>query len=352
MATMLYTLRDYMTQGRKAEIAQEDDPRLGDLKKLPGTWRNARKDGAQTGFEGRGWNMIALPFDPGDGTRHFRMLVNQFNEELEFSTTIGPVPNRGLEKENGVTDQMIFALDYEQSISQIAVADNPATGPDIQGAVDSEIHHEPGFFLNIADHVTGALKIARQGSIPHGSSVLALGTVGTSNAKPNVGAVDGLPDGATKDLASPYLAPYAAFSGAKAFKGKLAGVAGFPGFDVAHPHALLQSSIDGLDAEFTFDKVTTLTFDTTLPNGGILNIPFVTRQADAIDMSAVFWIMEMTSKADGKPKLALAYIQIVVLEFFPRFDGLPGRIRWPHVSINTMVKDPVPAAMKYAGPTA
>jgi hypothetical protein len=27
-----------------------------------------------------------------------------------------------------------------------------------------------------------------------------------------------------------------------------------------------------------------------------------------------------------------------MLEFFDRFDGLPGRIAWPHVSINTLEK--------------
>jgi hypothetical protein len=28
----------------------------------------------------------------------------------------------------------------------------------------------------------------------------------------------------------------------------------------------------------------------------------------------------------------------VMLDFFPRRDGLPGRIGWPHVSINTLTK--------------
>jgi len=31
-------------------------------------------------------------------------------------------------------------------------------------------------------------------------------------------------------------------------------------------------------------------------------------------------------------------LQVVMLEFFGRRDGLPGRIGWPHVSINTMEK--------------
>jgi hypothetical protein len=36
----------------------------------------------------------------------------------------------------------------------------------------------------------------------------------------------------------------------------------------------------------------------------------------------------------------------VMLDFFPRRDGQPGRISWPHVSINTLTKvsDDVAAA--------
>ena len=35
----------------------------------------------------------------------------------------------------------------------------------------------------------------------------------------------------------------------------------------------------------------------------------------------------------------MQYLQIVMLDFFPRRDGLPGRIGWPHVSINTLTKE-------------
>jgi hypothetical protein len=31
-------------------------------------------------------------------------------------------------------------------------------------------------------------------------------------------------------------------------------------------------------------------------------------------------------------------VQVVQLDFFPRLDGGPGRIKWPHVSINTLQK--------------
>jgi hypothetical protein len=33
-----------------------------------------------------------------------------------------------------------------------------------------------------------------------------------------------------------------------------------------------------------------------------------------------------------------AFVQVVQLDFFARFDGGAGRIKWPHVSINTLEK--------------
>ena len=56
-------------------------------------------------------------------------------------------------------------------------------------------------------------------------------------------------------------------------------------------------------------------------------------------MKSTFWIQELAEKdKHGKPKLRLQYSQVVMLDFFPRRDGMPGRIAWPHISINTMEK--------------
>ena len=61
------------------------------------------------------------------------------------------------------------------------------------------------------------------------------------------------------------------------------------------------------------------------------------RQANASEMKSTFWIQEVR-KEDGTTALRLQYVQVVQLDFFGRFDGGPGRIKWPHVSINTMTK--------------
>ena len=326
-------LKQRYAHGRDIYIARQGDENLGALSRLPGKWINA-KEGETTGFEGRGWNMIALPFISENGP-NYRMLVNQYNEVLEFQQIDGPVPNRGIDfqaPEN--TDQSIFALDYQQGIKQIAVADSPATDETIHGPVGGGIHHEPGSFLNILDRRTDCLDIARLATIPHGDSVLAMGRSSTFDGRPTVPQMSGLPIGATTDLASPYLAPYAEFSGANAFKGKEG--PGFPGFDVAEPFRLLQLGIDALDVKQT----TELHLDTTFSTGGIVNIPFVVKQANATEMTSIFYVMELNEPdANGDPKFALTYFQLIMLEFFPRFDTEPGLIKWPHVSINTMVYD-------------
>ena len=57
------------------------------------------------------------------------------------------------------------------------------------------------------------------------------------------------------------------------------------------------------------------------------------KHANAASMKSTFWIHELNDDS-----LRLQYLQIVMLDFFPRRDGLPGRIGWPHVSINTLTK--------------
>jgi hypothetical protein len=86
-------------------------------------------------------------------------------------------------------------------------------------------------------------------------------------------------------------------------------------------------------------RTTVLEFDTTVESAGINNVPFVVRRANASEMKATFFIQELAETDEyGRPKLRMQYVQVVQLDFFPRFDGGPGRIKWPHVSINTLEK--------------
>ena len=206
----------------------------------------------------------------------------------------------------------MVTLDYEQGISQIAADDFPQSG--LAGAPQLAIHHEPGLFLNMLDQVApGDPTIARLATIPHGDAALALGRPTVADGQPTIPTVNALPIGVSQDLATNgYLAPYQHF-----------------------PTALLKAANQGVDIV----RTTKLEFDTTVASGGIHNIPFIVTQANASEMKATFWIQELAETDDsGNPKLRLQYVQVVQLDFFPRFDGGPGRIKWPHVSINTLQK--------------
>ncbi len=239
------------------------------------------------------------------------------------------VPNRGVRLTPGTpanTDQSIAALDYQQSITQIATDDFPAST--VRPTNGSTIHHEPGLWLYLKDQITDGLNVARLATIPHGDSVLALGTSSVHDGASCIFDINGLPTGVDQDIEkNSYLAPY------KHFKDNL-----FQGlFNPVSPNDLLTAA----NKDVTIVKTTTLDVDSTRPAGGVVNIPFVVRQANATVVKSTFWIQELAEKDKyAKPKLRLQYSQLVMLDFFPRVDGLPpgccpGLIQWPHVSINT-----------------
>ena len=308
---------------RYVTVAEPGDPKLGPLDQLPGRWVS----------EGRGWNMIALPFaETATQPLDYRLLLNQYDEELNFTIVDGPVPNRGVDDAHTTqTDQFIVTLDYEQVIHQVVAEDRPPS--QVAGDQGIAIHHEPGLFLNLTNEILPeGFDVARLGTIPHGDSVLALGTSSVVEGVAPIPAVNGLPIGVSQDLGSRYLEPYKHFHDTP-FVGAVT-APGFPGFDPTAPHLLLELANQGV----TVTRTTVLDLDTTLATGGITNIPFIVKQANAVSMKSTFWIQELAGTGGGPPTFRLQYLQIVMLDFFPRRDGLPGRIGWPHVSINTLEK--------------
>ncbi|MFN4904222.1 MAG: heme-binding protein [Planctomycetota bacterium] len=313
------------SQGRTFAAASTGDSTLGPLTLLPGVWKNLPN------LPGRGWNMIALPFATPTNSPfpfNYRLLMNQYNEELKFTLIDKGVPNRGIGRvdcKTVETDQFVVTLDYEQSIQQIAAEDSPKS--DLAGGPGLPIHHEPGLWLHMLNEVENGLDIARLATIPHGDSVLAMGRAMVIDGPPTIPNISGLPIGVNQDIDNnPYLGPYKAFHGPNKFRGL---------FDSVTPNDLLREANNGVKIK----RTTILDVDTDIPTGGIVNIPFIVKQANATTMRSTFWIQELEDlDSNGKPKLRLQYSQTVMLDFFPRNDGQPGLIRWPHVSINTLEK--------------
>lgn len=311
-----------MSEGRAIEKAKSGDELLGPFKDLPGEWKNGNR------LNGRGWNMIALPF-VGKTRLDYRLLLNQYNESLVFDVVDKGVPNRGI-KHNppGNKDQLIVTLDYNQEVTQIAAGDFPESGKLPPTAV-AGIHHEPGLFLHMRNFPANGLNIARLGSVPHGDSLLALGKFTKASVKagpPKIPDVEALPiGGPPKNIEHPYFLPYKHFH-----DNKFEGI-----FDPTEPAALLRAATPPNVVE-----TTTLKFSTDTLTGGILNIPFIVKHANASEMDFTMWIMK-TKSPGGKTEFFMQYMQIVMLDFFQRSDNIPGRIKWPHISFNTMKRHPL-----------
>jgi hypothetical protein len=281
--------------------------------------------------------MIALPFNNAPaGSAPFRVLMNQYDEELVFSFVDDNVPNRGVQ-----VDQRVAALDYQQSINQIAMDDFPLSTQ--AGKPGDAIHHEPGLMIWVKDQRTDNLDIARLASIPHGNSVLALGQSKKHEGMPPIPPLNALPLGRFEDHTSPgydvhvdpYLEPYKHFID-NPFMGTV-NVPGFPGFHPTDMTAILNFANQGK----IFMRVTELPLDTKVRDGGIHNMPFTVREAEPVSMRSTFWIQEVIDDPSKGQEVTLRiqYVQVVMLDFFsPRQDELPGRAQWPHVSINTLEK--------------
>lgn len=314
------TLKNLVAQGRRMkEVAQRGDDDLGPFAQLPGKWGNA------PGTPASGWNMISLPYAQPGGPLDYRLLLNRYSEVLTFDLVDKAVANRGILRGDPITetDQFVVTLDYEQAITQVAAADFPESGH--AGAPGQGIHREPGLWLHVKNQCPDGIDIARLSTIPHGVSVMALGTSRVISGPPTIPAIHGLVEGATTDLDHFYLSPYKHFRDAP-FEGV---------FDPVEPHKVLMAANEGVEIV----KTTELQVDTTVSTGAISNIQFVTQQATSSRMKSTFWIQELAEKdAQGDPMMRLQYLQVVMLDFFPRLDGIPGLMGWPHVSANTLVR--------------
>jgi hypothetical protein len=281
---------------------------LGPLSDLPGTW------------VGNGFNLISLP-DKHDN-KLFRLKLNATRETLTFTSIGGPIPNRGSAQD----DIAFLGLHYFQQVSD---------------AITNEaLHLEPGLWLNLP--ITTAPQepatIARLGTIPHGDSLLALGTFRPVDGGPQIHSVDSTPftldatTGARINDPNPvYLAPFTSTPLPP----------GIPVGSIANPNLLLTNAIKGQKIVKTVVLFVSATpvggingtpiAPPSKPNnvGGIVNIPFVVTNANANSFSAIFWI-ETIENSDGSQFLQLQYTQTVILDFI----GL----KWPHIAVATLVK--------------
>ncbi|HEX4703860.1 MAG TPA: heme-binding protein [Pseudonocardiaceae bacterium] len=281
---------------RASAPAAETEPVLGPLLELPGSW------------VGSGFNLIARP-DKHDNAPFF-LELNETRETLTFTEIGAPIPNRG----SGQDDIFFLGVHYLQQISD--AVDNGA------------LHLEPGMWINLpatTDPVAPA-SVARLATIPHGDALLAQGSSFVVEGGPLIDPVSSTPissAGPTKGqpITNPaYLAPFTTTPLPPHV----------PAGAIANPNVVLTEAIKNQKIVET----TVLIIDTTAAigggTGGIENIPFVVRNANATSMSAIFWIEKVQRESGPGHFLQLQYSQRVILNFLD--------IDWPHIQVGTLVK--------------
>jgi hypothetical protein len=259
--------------------------KLGRLVDLPGTWM------------GTGFNLMFLP-DKHDN-RDFRVKLSATRETLTFGTVGAPVPNRGSAQD----DIEILGLHYLQRVSD--------------AETNAALHFEVGIWLNVPTTTAPAAPatIVREAVIPHGDVMLAIGSSSSVAGPPKIAPVSTAPTRpAGGSFPIGYLDPFETAALPQ----------GIPNGTKQNPNQLLTQAISGQ----SIVKTDILTVSTT-PDGGILNIPFVVKNANDTRLDSTFWI-ETVDAPDGTQYLQLQYTQRVILNFLD--------IDWPHVSVATLIK--------------
>jgi len=283
---------------------------LGLLHKLPGRW------------VGKGFNLIARPARLGDAANPpFFLELNGTHETLEFTAIGGDVPNRGEIEPTA----LLHAITYLQSVSDCATG----TG----------IHKEPGIWVHVPPTAENpAETYVRLATIPHGDSLVAQSTFFTTvPAGPTINPVNSLPfpiADAIQDLngdpahplAAPYIDPYLT----DALPPKCMPEGLVAATTIRDPTEVLRADIKGQNIKSTDVIAITTTPVAGNPGGGIVNIPFVIKNANAVQMDAIFWI-ETVKHPLGTEFFQLQYVQRVILDF--------DNVHWPHISVATLIKE-------------
>jgi hypothetical protein len=274
---------------------------LGPLAELAGSW------------VGPGFNLGSLPDKQHNNP--FRLQVSATWEMLELTPIGGMIPIRASRQ----NDIALTGLTYRHQI--------------VDGYTRQGLHFEPGLWLNVpstTDPAQDATVVRQAARIQHGGALLAQGHAFSAAGGPVIAAVASIPfTGEIPDLnAMPattitfpeYTAPYA---------DTLLPAERVPyGLNVAqiieNPTVVLQAAVAGQNIIHT--NVITIS---TVPAGGIVNIPFIVQNANATRLDAIYWI-ERVRGSEGEEFLQLQYVQRIILDF--------NGIRWPQISVATMVK--------------
>jgi len=152
--------------------------------------------------------------------------------------------------------------------------------------------------------------IVRMATVPHGDALNAQSYFTLVQAGgPSFDALDSTPVGPIRSYLNPITSAHL--------------VEGITAEMVVNPNLFLQQQIAGQNI------LKTVVIQLSTKACGIVNIPYVVKNANAIDMDSTFWI-ETVQRSDGSTFLQMQYTQIVNLSFM-------GSV-FPHISVATLRK--------------
>ena len=359
---------------RLAALAAPAEPDLGGIAGFIGTFKGT---GLNTIFRPQDFAVSPTPLPkPATGPNDNILEINLTEETLSFQTALGSIPNRGMVQ----GDAFLNGIPYEQKINDVSVPANPIG-----------IHFEPGVWLSVPATTVpqeGAT-IVRMASIPHGTTIEAQGTSFTVAGGPRIDPVDITPFPIGSSGPPPFKFPSQTAAQTDTFRLPQDLTSFIAGGTITqdildNPNLILKNRAAAQNiTSTTVNKISTNPKD-PLFGGGTDNIAFLlgdknatTPNADAVQMSAFFWIETVTEQitvpaytahrpvivhgatSAGKPVVSFAvtsnkpaaedttidvsytqiqYTQTVLLNF--------NRLTWPHVSVATLVpNEPVPVAI-------
>ncbi len=249
-------------------------------------------------FTGSGFNTIfrpnnsktptplPIPVVPGDNI----LELNLTTESLAFSPSLGSVPNRGTTPQG---DIFLNGVPYLQTIQDVTTA-GQSVG----------IHAEPGLWMSVppTDDPAEGSTVARMGSIPHGTTIQAQGTSLTVAGGPIIAPVDITPfvTGSSPKKLIPFASQTAATPGTPRIPQDLTSFIAAGTITQAmltDPNTVLRNQIAGQ----TITSTTVILIDTNptppIVGGGTDNVAFLqgnppasAPNAQAVEMSAIFWV--------------------------------------------------------------
>lgn len=352
---------------------QPAEPDLDGIAGFTGTFRGA---GLNTIFRPQDFAVTPTPLpNPATGPNDNILEINLTEETLSFSQALGSVPNRGMVQ----GDIFLNGVPYLQTINDVSDPANPVG-----------IHFEPGIWLSIPATTVPqeSASVARLASIPHGTTIEAQGTSFTVAGGPKINPVDITPF-PIGNPGGPFRFPSQTATNTGTFRlpqdlTSFIAAGTITQEILDNPNIILKNRADAQNITSTTVLIISTNPADPLFGGGTDNIAFLlgdknatAPNADAIQMSATFWIETVTeqvtvpahiahvpvfvrgSASAGNPVVnflvtsktpaitettvsasytQIQYTQTVLLNF----NGLT----WPHVSVATLVpNEPVPVSI-------